>query len=564
MFGLSFWDISVVVVYVFAILWLGWHAKKKVRSTGDYFMGNRRGNKIMMIANAIGAGTHTNQAVLVAGATYEIGLAGVWYQWFFIFATPFFWLIAPIYRRLRYITMADFFAKRYGSRMGVLYAFMGLLFFTLNIGLLLKGTSTVLESITGGQLSTLVIVLGLTTFFLAYSVIGGLVSALRVNVLQGFFVVILSFLLIPFAINAGGGITEIKSSLPEQMFSFIAPKEVTLFFIVMVVLNGLVGVVVEPHHMAIGGSGKSEINCRTGWTYGNFVKRLATLGWAFIGVFAAALYPGLDHANREQAFGLAVSNLLPVGLLGLMISAMIAMVLGASHNFMVGGSALFTRNVYQKFFQKDSSDSNSLKIGRIASLIIVVGGVTIAITLSSVLEGIKFLWQITSFFGLSFWLGVVWKKANRYGAAASILIMSSIAIISGPWILNIPFEYQIALYLPAGFIAIVVTSLLTKSEPEENLKEFFALLHTPVGEEYKLKQQNINIMLEGESQASKISDEQKDSLENNGHSLLIVDFLSLVKKFNYKNYRIDMLGFGLAILFVLGILLLGFFAASIG
>ena len=564
MFGLSFWDISVVSIYIVAILWLGWQAKNKVKSTGDYFMGNRRGNKIMMIANAIGAGTHTNQAVLVAGATYEIGLAGVWYQWFFLFATPFFWLIAPIYRRLRYITMADFFDKRYGSRMGILYAFMGLLFFTLNIGLLLKGTSTVLESITGGQLSTPVIVLGLTAFFLAYSVLGGLVSALRINVLQGFFVVILSFLLIPFAINAGGGITAIKSNLPEYMFSFIAPKEVTLFFIVMVVLNGLVGVVVEPHHMAIGGAGKSELNCRTGWTYGNFVKRLATLGWAFIGVFVAALYPGLDHANREQAFGLAVSNLLPVGLLGLMISAMIAMVLGANHNFMVGGSALFTRNVYQKFFQKDSSDRNSLKIGRISSLIIVIGGVTIALALSSVLDGIKFLWQITSFFGLSFWLGVVWKNANRYGAAASIIVMSSIAIITGPWVLNIPFEYQIALYLPAGFIVIIATSLLTKPEPEENLSEFFSLLHTPVGEEHKLKQQNINIMLEGESQVSKISDEQKDLLESNGHSLLIVDFLSLFKKFNYKNYRIDLLGFGLAILFVLGILLLGFFSASIG
>ena len=564
MFGLSLWDISVVAIYIIAILWLGWQAKKKVKSTGDYFMGNRRGNKIMMIANAIGAGTHTNQAVLVAGATYEIGLAGVWYQWFFLFATPFFWLIAPIYRRLRYITMADFFEKRYGSKLSILYSFMGLLFFTLNIGLLLKGTSTVLESITGGQLSTLVIVLGLTAFFLAYSVLGGLVSALRINVLQGFFVVILSFLLIPFAINAGGGMTAIKSNLPEYMFSFIAPKEVTLFFIVMVVLNGLVGVVVEPHHMAIGGAGKSELNCRTGWTYGNFVKRLATLGWAFIGVFVAALYPGLDHANREQAFGLAVSKLLPVGLLGLMISAMIAMVLGASHNFMVGGSALFTRNVYQKFIQKNSSDTNSLKIGRLSSFVIVIGGVTIALALSSVLEGIKFLWQITSFFGLSFWLGVIWKKANRYGAAASIIVMSSIAIITGPWILKIPFEYQIALYLPAGFIAMIVTSWLTKPEPEENLNEFFTLLHTPVGEEHKLRQQGISIMLEGESQVSKITDDNKFSEENNGQSLLIVDFLSLFKKFNYKNYRIDLLGFGLAILFVLVILVIGFFSASIG
>ena len=564
MFGLSYWDIAIVIIYIFTILWLGWQAKKKVKSTGDYFMGNRRGSKLMMIANAIGAGTHTNQAVLVAGATYEIGLAGVWYQWFFLFATPFYWLIAPIYRRLRYITTADFFEKRYGSKMGVVYAFMGLLFFTLNIGLLLKGTSTVLESITGGYLSTAVIVIGLTVFFLGYSVLGGLVSALRINVLQGFFVVILSFLIIPFALDAGGGITAIKSRLPEYMFNFVAPKEVTLFFIVMVVLNGLVGVVVEPHHMAIGGAGKSELNCRTGWTYGNFVKRLATLGWAFIGVFVAALFPGLDNANREQAFGIAVTKLLPIGFLGLMISAMIAMVLGASHNYMVGGSALFTRNVYQKYFQKNSSDTNYLKVGRISSLIIVIGGVTIALTLSSVLEGIKFMWQITSFFGFSFWLGVTWKKANRFGAAASIIVMSVIAIITGPWVLNIPFEYQIAMYLPTGLIVMIIVSLLTKPEPKDKLSEFYTLLHTPVGEEYKLREQGITVMLEGESLASKILDEKKDSLENNGHSLLIVDLLSLHKKFNYKKYKMDLLGFGLAIIFVLGILVLGFVSASIG
>jgi Na+/proline symporter len=564
MFGLSYWDIAVVIIYIFTILWLGWQSNKKVKSTGDYFMGNRRGNKLMMIANAIGAGTHTNQAVLVAGATYEIGLAGIWYQWFFLFSTPFFWLIAPIYRRLRYITMADFFEKRYGSKISIVYAFMGLLFFTLNIGLLLKGTSTVLESITGGHLSTSTIVIGLTGFFLAYSVLGGLVSALRINVLQGSFVVILSFLIIPFALHAGGGMTEIKSKLPEYMFSFIAPKEVTLFFIVMVVLNGLVGVVVEPHHMAIGGSGKSELNCRTGWTYGNLVKRLATLGWAFIGVFVAALYPGLEFANREQAFGIAVTSFLPVGLLGLMISAMIAMVLGASHNYMVGGSALFTRNVYKKYFKKQSSDAAYLKIGRMSAFFIVVGGVTIALSLSSVLEGIKFLWQITSFFGLSFWLGVTWKKANRYGAAASIIVMSSIAVITGPWVLKFPYEYQIALYLPLGFIAMIVISLLTKPEPAENLNEFYTLLHTPVGEEYRLKEKGINVMLEGESLASKSYNQKVDSIENEGQGLLIVDLLSLSKKFNYKKYRLDLLGFGFAVLLVISILVLGFISASLG
>jgi Na+/proline symporter len=563
MWGLSVPDLGVLCAYVLLILWLGLRARKGVVTSGDYFLGNRRGSKLKMIANAIGAGTHTNQAILVAGATYEIGLAGVWYQWFFLFATPFFWLVAPIYRRLRYVTLGDFFQERYGSAMAFAYTVMGILFFSLNLGLIMKGTGTAIEAITGGEISSVTIVIATTAFFLLYAVMGGLVSALSVNLLQGLFVVVLSFLVIPFALSAGGGMTAIKARLPEGMFSFVAPQEVTLFFIAMVVLNGLVGVVVEPHHMAIGGAGKSETNCRTGWTYGNFVKRFATLGWAFIGVFAAALFPGLASADREQAFGIAAARLLPSGLIGLMIAAMIAMVLGACHNYMVGGSALFTRNIYRRFFAPDS-DQRELFVGRTAALLIVVAGVTIALTLSSVLQGIKFLWQITAFFGIGFWAGVMWKRANRYGVFASVMTAVVCAVVTGPWVLNWPYQFQIALYLPAGILVMIAVSLLTKPEPEEQLRRFTALLHTPVGEEWRLKEQGIPIMLEGESVGAQAVDGGMISLEEEGHSLLVVDLLSLRSRFSLRRYRTDVVGFLVAILFVACIIGVGLLAAGIG
>ena len=563
MWGLSIADLGIIAGYVILILWLGLRARKGVTSSGDYFLGNRRATKLKMIANAIGAGTHTNQAILVAGATYEIGLAGVWYQWFFLFATPFFWIVAPIYRRLRYVTLGDFFQERYGSGTAIAYTIMGLLFFTLNLGLIMKGTGTAIESITGGQIPTATIVIAVTIFFLLYSLMGGLVSALSVNLLQGVFVVILSFLIIPFALQAGGGMTAIKASLPEHMFSFVAPTEVTFIFIVMVVLNGLVGVVVEPHHMAIGGAGKTEMNCRTGWTYGNFVKRFATLGWAFIGVFAASLFPGLAGADREQAFGLAVARLLPSGLIGLMIAAMVAMVLGACHNFMVGGSALFTRNLYRRFVPF-RSDRHELLIGRIAALVIVVGGVTIALTLSSVLQGIKFLWQITAFFGIAFWAGVVWKRANRYGVMASVLLALAAAVVTGPWVLNWPYHLQIATYLPVGFVAMILVSVLTPPEPAEKLLAFYALLHTPVGEEQQLKDKGIPILLEGEGTAAATSESGSGSLEDRGHSLLVVDLLSLPSLFSLRRYRVDVGGFALAIMFVACIIGIGLWAAQLG
>ena len=566
MFGLTYLDLGIIVVYGLFIIYLGWWTKRKVASSGDYFMGGRRGSKLMMIANAFGSGTHTDQAIAVSGATYQIGLAGIWYQWVWLFATPFYWLMAPIYRRLRYVTTADFFEERYGARVGVAYTFMGMLYFIISLGLILKGTGTAIEAVTQGKLSTEVIVMILTVFFLGYSVLGGLASALIVNLIQGIFILVLSFLLIPFALNAANGISEIKSSLPEHMFSFVAPEEVTLFFIVMVIINGLVGIVVQPHHMAIGGAGKTENSCRVGWTYGNFTKRFATLGWAFVGVFAAALFPGLESENRELAFGTAVANLLPSGMVGLMIAAMAAAVLAACHNYMVGGSALFTRNIYKKFIASSLEEKAELKIARITSMIIVICGVTVALTIPNVVDGLKYLWQVTAYFGIAFWMAVIWRRSNRYAVWASLAATIVATIVVGPYFpfgLGWALEYRIAVYLPTGFLVFIIVSLITKNEPKRQLDKFYALLHTPVGEENKLKEQGIDIMLEGESE---IDDHEKTDipLEERGHSLLVVDFLSLPKLFSFAKYRVDLVGFGWAILFVLGIFALGLWTASIG
>ncbi len=118
-FGLSPLDILVIVVYMVMIIYLGLRSKSKVSGSGDYFMAGRKGSKWMMIANGFGGATHTDQAIGVAGATYEIGLGGIWYQWMYLFVTPFFWLLGPVYRRVRYITTGDFFEERYGSKHGI-------------------------------------------------------------------------------------------------------------------------------------------------------------------------------------------------------------------------------------------------------------------------------------------------------------------------------------------------------------------------------------------------------------------------------------------------------------
>ena len=565
MFGLSWLDLGVIAVYFIGLTVIGVMTYRSVKTTGDYFMGGRRFGKLMMIGHAMGTGTHTDQPVAVAGACYSIGLAGIWYQWLYMFSTPFFWLLSPIYRRLRYITTGDFFERRYGATLGALYAFMGLVYFTLNCGLMLKGTGTTIDAITQGEVPTNAAVVLMTILFVTYSLVGGLVAAVITDFIQGLFILILSFLLIPFALAAAGGISVIHDGLPEHMFSFIAPAEVTLFFITMVVVNGLVGIVVMPHHMAIGGAGKTEINARMGWTYGNFMKRIMTLGWAFVGVFAAFLFPGLTDDNRELAFGVAVNNLLPPGLIGLMLASMAAAVMSSCDSFMVGGSALFTRNYYRKYMRADAPEGHYMAVARFSSLFVVAGGLLIALVLPSVVEGLKYVWKITAFFGVSFWMALFWRRANRYGVYASLIAMVGCVIVAGDyfaWSLQWSLPAQIALYLPVGVIAFVVASLVTPREPEEQLRQFYGLLDTPVGEEYRLKEQGIEIVLEGDNIEQVRG--QPVGLRERGHGLLLVDLLKLPKTFSFSRYRLDILGFLLAWALVATIIAFGFWTSTIG
>lgn len=166
--GIHLLDWFILGIYISVITAIGLYSNKAVKSTGDYFMGGRRFGKLLMIAQAFGAGTRADQAVAVIGASSQIGLAGIWYQWLYLFSTPFYWLIAPIYRRLRYITIGDFFEKRYGTSMGAAYAVVGLLWFAANIGVVLKGTGVTIEAITGGQISTEMAVFGMVAFFVLY------------------------------------------------------------------------------------------------------------------------------------------------------------------------------------------------------------------------------------------------------------------------------------------------------------------------------------------------------------------------------------------------------------
>jgi Na+/proline symporter len=100
------------------------------------------------------------------------------------------------------------------------------------------------------------------------------------------------------------------------------------------------------------------------------------------------------------------------------------------------------------------------------------------------------MWNIVPLIGIAFWLGLWWRRANRYGAWASF-IAATLTWMYGYWGLkwtnDATLPYLITLYLGSGVLAGVVVSLCTPREPEWRLDRFYATIWTPVDREQELE-----------------------------------------------------------------------------
>jgi len=482
-FGIEIWDLAVVVLYLAGICVLGVVMARRVRNTNDFFIGNWRFGKALLMMHSFGTGTSSEMPVAVASKSFSDGFSGIWTQWLYLFITPFYWLYAPWYRRLRCVTIADVYEMRFSRATAILYTVFSLLFFMIYVSLGLKATSETVAAISGGNVSAETIVIFMAFLVAVYGSAGGLGAVIITDFIQGLLIIVLSFLLIPFGLHAVGGFEALHDKVDARFFTLVSSSGFTLFYVLMITLAAMSGIIVQPHHMEVAGSGKTEYEGRFGFCFGNFLKRFCTVGWAFVGVLGIALFAD-SVQNPDQLFGYAVKKLLPTGCVGLMIVAMMATVMSSCDSFMVDASAIFTRNLY-RHIRPNRPEKHYLLIGRLVGVLVVIGGVIAAFLLPNIFENLKLIWDLPAFWGATFWLGMLWRRANTTGVWLSVIGTMAVYItckvlVPVYWGKTIPHPYLIAAYLSTSYVLMILGSLLNPPEPEDKLNAFYARVHTPV------------------------------------------------------------------------------------
>ncbi len=494
MLGVNWIDWLVIVVYLAGIAVVGIWAVRRVKSMSSYFISDRKYGKLLMMFFTFGTGTHSDQAVSVSAKTYTDGASGIWYQWLWLPVTPFFWLIAPVFRRMRCITTGDYYQARYGSSVAALFAAIGMLQLTVNIGVMLKGSSAMITAVSGGSIDPGLAIAGMTIIFVVYGIAGGLNAAIMTDFVQGLLTIVLSFLILPFALSAVGGLAGLKATVQNpDLFKIVAPAGITTFYIAVIAFNALVGWVTQPHNMGMAAAGKTEMEGRVGLMVGIFIKRICTIAWTLTGLCAIGLYLG-QTVDIDHVYGLMAQRLLPViapGLVGLFIASMLAAVMSSCDAFMVSSSALFTQNIYRPHLVRGRSDRHYMRVGRVTSLVVVACGIFFAFTLESVVTGLEIFWKVAAMMGIPFWVGLFWRRATPVAAWSATLASFAVWLWTDTLPGTLPsfmlagetvsLPWQMVAYLSVGLVVMILVSLITRPVAREQLDSFYTCLRTPIG-----------------------------------------------------------------------------------
>jgi Na+/proline symporter len=280
----------------------------------------------------------------------------------------------------------------------------------------------------------------------------------------------------------------------------------------MYAIQALIGIVAQPFIMGVCAAGRTEMDGRVGFMFGNIVKRICTIAWSLTALAAVAWYlqrgADMSEMKPDHVYGDIARAFLPSvmpGLLGLFLASLLASVMSSCDSFMIASAGLFTKNVYKPLLPH-KSDRHYLLVGRFASLAVVVGGIAFAFSVPNVKTALDIWFKVAPPLGVAFWMGLLWRRTTPAGAWAATCagfaawgltaIQPFVELVA-----RLPFAdawglisqttgkppaidqpWVILFYTLAALMAGVLVSLVTKPTDREKLDRFYALTRTPIQE----------------------------------------------------------------------------------
>lgn len=482
--------IIALVIYMAAMLGIGWWAYKRTSDLDDYMLAGR---KLSPGVAALSAGASDMSGWLLMGLPGAFYIGGLFQGWIAIGLTAGAWLnwkfVAPRLRAYtevsrNSITLPSFFENRLRDKSRVLRITSGviiLVFFTFYVSSGMVAGGVFFESAFGSEYWIGMLVVGGVTVL--YTLFGGFIGATYTDVVQGI-MIFLALVAVPVVgITQTGGVAKtiesIRAANPDvDMFSLFTGG--TVLAAISAAAWGL-GYVGQPHilvrFMALRSPGDAVAGRRIGigWMA---ISVLGAMSAALIGVAYFQQHPELTLSNPEQVFLELAQIFFHPFVAGFVLAAVLAAIMSTISSQLIVSSSALVEDLFKIVAKKEATPKAQVVLGRLGVLVVSVSAIALAWNPnSSILGLVAYAWAgFGAAFGPVVVLSLFWRKLTTAGALSGMIAGATTVIVWG----NIPFLKEAMYEIVPGFginlIVAVVVSLLTFKTSAGITREFDSAL----------------------------------------------------------------------------------------
>ncbi len=531
-------DWTIIALYFLALVGVVWWSSRSQKTSADYFLAGRNVGFFAIGASLFASNIGSEHIVGLAGQGATTGMAMAHWELHAWVIMLLAWVFVPFYYRSGVYTMPEFLERRFSSKARWILSVVSLVAYVFTkVSVTVYAGALVFQALlpdTFGSPQNAFWIGALATVILTgvYTVFGGLRAVLYTDTAQAVVLLVGSFFITFFGLKALGGWGELVTIAKGQAHQFALWRPLSdpdFPWLGILIASPIVGIwywCTDQYIVQRTLAGKTLQSARRGALWGGLLKVWPVLIFLVPGLIGYALNSkGLIHIptkmvdgaqviNGDMVFPTMVTSLLPSGLRGLVVAALLAALMSSLSSLFNSSASLFTIDIYEKI-RPGKSEKHLVTVGRLATGVVVVLGILWIPVMPLVSGGglYKYLQSVQGYLAppitAVFLLGLFWKRTNAYGAvwglaAGFVLGMVKLTIqaffgvgkIDSPAFLaaigDFNFLYFSGVLFAASIAIVVFASLLTPApSPEKIISLTFA---TATAEDKRLNRANWNFV----------------------------------------------------------------------
>lgn len=485
-------DYIVIVVFSLLIVAAGLAFRKRGGDMKSYFAAGGAVpwsiNGLSLFMSFFSAGTF----VVWGSIAYELGWVAITIQMGMCLGGFFVaYLIAPAWRRTNSLTAAEFVRNRLGDKTQKFYTYLILILSLTYSGAFLYPVAKIINVSTGFSINACVVFLGL--LILLYTVIGGLWAVLITDVLQFVILTVAVFIVLYLSLQEVGGFSQFVDKVPENFFD-LTSGEYSWWFIASFAIYNTIFIggnwaYVQRYTSVKDPKSAKKVGLTFSWLY-----LLSPFIWMLPPMIYKVLNPSLSGLENEGAYLLICKQVLPIGMLGLMLGGMVFATASSVNTTLNFAASVITNDIF-KVLKPKATLKQTMNVAKLSTFLFGIGTIMVALIVPSVGGIVNFVLSIGAVTGCSLYGPPIWAIFSKSHSGKSILSITVLSLVINIGVkffapLSRANEMLLGAILPLILLLAYEIYSKLKSQESEDYKIYIEHLENKLAEVEEEAEQN--------------------------------------------------------------------------